>query len=91
MYRLIEGKGLKPYYYKLTNTELFAFRKPEDRNYKCVVYYGHDSYLNDFKTHLETSKNHGEVYCLEAGSSAKRTQYFVTSLEDYKRWKDCLF
>ena len=45
MYRMIEGKGIKPYYYKLINSELFSFREKEDREPKKVVYYGHSSYV----------------------------------------------
>lgn len=74
-----EGKALKPYYYKLINTELFAFRSQDDTAFKRAVYYGHDSYLVVGKTYLKTSKSECKVYCLEAGSADKITQYFLTS------------
>ena len=50
MYRMVEDRGLRPYYYKLINSEVFSFRSQDDHELKKVVYYGHDSYLLGFKT-----------------------------------------
>lgn len=90
MYRMIEGKGIKPYYYKLINSELFSFREKEDREPKKVVYYGHSSYVLAQRTELKTIKNKRQIYCLEAASSDKRTQYFLTNVEDFLKWKTAL-
>lgn len=38
MMRLLESKGLKCYYYRLINTELFVYRNEHDPEYKAAIH-----------------------------------------------------
>lgn len=55
MYRAINGRTLKSYYYKLIDDQLFCFKKDSPHEQKSVLYVGHFSFVIPFVADIQTS------------------------------------
>lgn len=56
MYRMVEGKSLKPYYYRAVKSKLYCFSTHHDKECKRVAFFDPDFFLSAFKTILKTSQ-----------------------------------
>lgn len=54
MYRLVDGKGLKAYYYKLVNRVLYMYRNKEDQAPKKAMYVGYGSAIQRIAPKIQT-------------------------------------
>lgn len=89
MYRMIEGKGLRGYYYKLINTELYVYRQQGDSFFKCIIYLGFEDNVRPLKVNLETNAER-EVFSFELLQPDRTREFYHLSEEECEEWRRAL-